>query len=140
MRELADGLMTVFLVAVAYRDWKTRRIPIILLLVLSVFAVLFQVTILHEEVGQILGGVLIGLGFVVVSKCTNEAIGYGDSWLILILGIYLGSGKVLEILLAAGFGASLFSLWKLCQRGWNKRITIPFAPFLVAAYIGAIYL
>lgn len=140
MRELADAVMLLFLIVIAYRDWRTRRIPVVLLLILTILAVVFQFTIFHEEIERILGGVLIGLGLVIVSKRTKEAIGYGDSWLILILGIYVGSVKVLEIMVSAGFGASLFSVWKLYQSRWNKRIRIPFAPFLAAAYVGAIYL
>lgn len=137
---LANGVVTGVLALIAYRDWRTKRIPVILLSVLLLLVCLFQIFVIKENLWSVIGGVLIGILFVVVSMCTKEAIGYGDSWLITILGIYLGSTKILEVMLAAGFGASLFSIWNLFRCGWNKKITIPFAPFLLAAYIGAVYL
>ena len=137
---IANGLVTSVLALIAYQDWKTKKISIVLLGVLTVLVFLFQVFVIREGIWSVLGGVLVGGIFLIISMCTKEAIGYGDSWLITVLGMYLGSSKMLEVMLAAGIGASLFSVWKLFQNGWDKKITIPFAPFLMAAYIGAIYL
>ena len=140
MREVADGLVTGMLILIAYRDWKTKKISVMSLTILLVLVCIFQGFIIRENIWSVLGGILVGLFLVFVSMCTKEAIGYGDSLLITILGIYLGSTKILEIMLAAGFGASLFSVWRLVQSGWNRKIRIPFAPFLLAAYLGAVYL
>lgn len=137
---VANGVVTCVLGLIAYQDWRTKKISMMLLGMLTLLVCLFQVFVIREGILSVLGGILVGGLFWFVSVCTKEAIGYGDSWLITALGLYLGSTKLLEVMLAAGVGASLFSIWKLVQKGWNKKITIPFAPFLMAAYIGAVYL
>ena len=140
MREAANGVVTGILIFIAYQDWKTRRISVGLLSVLSILVCIFQGFVIQENIWSVLAGMLIGGIFLIVSACTKEAVGYGDSWLITALGFYLGGTKILEVMLAAGMGASLFSVWKLLQKGWSKKIAIPFAPFIVAAYVGAVYL
>lgn len=45
-----------------------------------------------------------------ISKITNEAIGYGDSLAILILGIYLGIWGLLEVLMTAFFILGIIGL------------------------------
>lgn len=137
---IVDTIISLCLVGIAYRDWKTRRISVIWLGVLSVIVSAAQIYLKQTELWSILCGTLIGFAFFMISRCTNESIGYGDSWLITILGVYLGADGLLEVMLSAGLGASLFSVWKLFQCGWNRKISIPFAPFLAAAYVGTVYL
>lgn len=137
---IANGVVTGILVLIAYQDWRTKKISIALLSMLTILVCLLQVLVIREGIWSVLGGLLVGGIFLFISASTKEAIGYGDSWLITALGVYLGSTKILEVMLAACVGASLFSLWKLFQKGWNKKISIPFAPFLMAAYVGAVYL
>lgn len=55
-------------------------------------------------------GGLSGILFLWISKITNEAIGYGDSLAILILGIYLGIWGLLEVLMTAFFILGIIGL------------------------------
>ena len=59
-----------------------------------------------------MGGVLIGIVFWLISKYSNETIGYGDSWIISLMGIYLGGICMLEIVVTAFFLQDLFLLWE----------------------------
>ena len=86
-----------------------------------------------------MGGIGIGILFFIVSKVTKEAIGYGDSWLILLLGLYLGASKVLQLLFAASLGAAVVSLFYLWKYHWKRNATLPFVPFLVLAYLGVMF-
>lgn len=70
--------------------------------------------------------------FLLVSKVTEEAIGYGDSVAIMILGGYLGFWKVVGVLAAAFFTSGVCSVI-LAFRGRVK--TMPFFPFLTLGYI-----
>ena len=140
MREIADAVVTLFLVGIAYKDWKTKRISVMWLAVLGIGVCAVQLYLKETGIWSILGASLIGAGFLLAGRCTKEAVGYGDGWLITILGIYLGAERLLEVLLSAGVGASLFALWRLSRCNWSRRLSIPFAPFLAAAYIGAVYL
>ena len=99
MCEIIDGIMLVLLGIASWGDWKRREISVNLLLVLSVFSVVAVFLSKRHSVLEILGGLGIGLFFLFVSYITEEKIGYGDSWLIAVLGIYLGGTLLLKIML-----------------------------------------
>lgn len=81
------------------------------------------------------GGLLIGLVFVAVSKVTGEKLGYGDSWLLCILGIYLGTWNLLEILLTAWMAAALAAIAVLVLHRCRRGTVLPMVPFIAAGYI-----
>ena len=85
-----------------------------------------------EDLVGICAGIGVGVLFLLVSKMTEEAIGYGDSVAIMILGGYLGFWKVVEVLAAAIFTSGVCSVI-LAFRGRVK--TMPFFPFLTLGYI-----
>ena len=89
----------------------------------------------QTNVGDLAGicaGIGVGVLFLLVSKVTEEAIGYGDSVAIMILGGYLGFWKVVGVLTAAIFTSGVCSVI-LALRGRVK--TMPFFPFLTLGYI-----
>lgn len=132
-------IMMVLLLLAAFNDMKKRSISVRLLILLSIFA-LTAMLLRKDNLWDLLGGAAIGLLFFLISKCTGEQIGYGDSWLILVLGIYAGAKDLIWILFAASFGAGLFSLCFCVIHKWNRRYSIPFIPFLAAAFLGVVML
>lgn len=87
-----------------------------------------------------IGGAGIGILFFFISKYTREAIGYGDSWIILLLGIYLGLWDLLWLLSIAFTVTGVLAVFLLAFRKCSRKITIPFVPFLTLAYVGVMYL
>ena len=85
MCEIADGIIISFVILCALFDWKSREIPVWLLLLFSAAGVIGTLICERENAGSIGTGFVIGLCLLLVSKVTKEAIGYGDSWLITIL-------------------------------------------------------
>ena len=74
-----------------------------------------------------LAGAAVGVGFLWISKVTDEAFGYGDSILIIALGLYL---------LMAAFGLSaIFSMVMMKRQNFQRTTTMPFVPFFGAAYV-----
>lgn len=140
MCKIAEIFVAVLLIVAAYKDWKTKRISSWLLFGMSVVILGTRLFIIEESLLSTAGGIVIGIMFFVLSKCTKESVGYGDSWLILLLGIFLGGRRVLELVLLATLLAGLFSLVRGIRHGWNRKQTIPFVPFLAAAYIGVMFL
>ena len=78
----------------------------------------------------------MGTVFLAVSKVTEEAFGYGDSVLILIMGGFLGFWDILALLTGAFILAAAFSLILLIRSRFQRKDTFPFVPFLTAAYLG----
>ena len=56
------------------------------------------------------------------------------------MGIYLGGISMLEVATTAFFLTGLVSLAGIVIKQWKKNVTVPFAPFLTAAYLGVIML
>lgn len=140
MYEIADWIILILLVGCAISDWRRKEIPLYLLIVMSVNVLLLSICVGGPSVGSRIGGALIGILLFIVGKFTREAIGYGDSWIILLLGVYLGSVRLLELLLGASLLAALFSLFYLWKKRWKKKASIPFVPFLLVMYLGGMYL
>lgn len=100
----------------------------------------YQIRVFPEKMEQtnvgdlagICAGIGVGVLFLLVSKVTEEAIGYGDSVAIMILGGYLGFWKVVGALAVAFFTSGVCSVI-LAFRGRVK--TMPFFPFLTLGYI-----
>ncbi|MBQ8559791.1 MAG: prepilin peptidase [Tyzzerella sp.] len=140
MCKIADCIIAVILIAAGYKDWKTKQISLRMLLLLGIAVVILRIAVVEDTIVSTLGGVLIGILLLGISKITGESIGYGDSWLIILLGIYLGGKILLVVVLGACVYAGLFSLLLCLKKGWNRKYTIPFVPFLAVAYLGVVFL
>ena len=140
MCKIANVIVGICLMVAAYRDWKTKQISVGFLSLTTFLILLLRAAVIKDTLWSTLVGVGIGLCFFIISRVTREAIGYGDSWLILLLGIYLGGKPLLEVVFLASFAASLFSLFRGMVRGWNRGQTIPFVPFVFMAYLGVVFL
>ena len=81
------------------------------------------------------GGAGVGILFLLVSKVTREGFGYGDSWAILALGIYLGLWGVLDVLVGTFCFLAVAALVCLTAKKMSRKHTIPFIPFLAAGYL-----
>ena len=77
---------------------------------------------------------LPGLLILVIAKITGEKIGYGDGWVVLILGSFLGLFEIYVMLQFAFILAAVVSVGLLCTKKAGREYRIPFLPFLWAAY------
>ena len=71
-----------------------------------------------------LAGAAVGVGFLWISKVTDEAFGYGDSILIIALGLFLGLWL-----------SAIFSMVMMKRQNFQRTTTMPFVPFFGAAYV-----
>ena len=133
---LANWSVLVLLGIAGVIDWKKRELPIGLLGIMSGVIVIFAMRCQEIDVWYRIAGALMGVVFFVITRFTKEAIGYGDSWLFLILGIHMGVLQVLQLLLAASLMAAFFAIFYLWRHRWKRSETLPFVPFLAIAYVG----
>lgn len=101
----------------------------------------FTATVLGGTVGFLILYVLYWLGKVILklrhkaSSLEEEALGFGDVNLFIVLGLLLGFPAILVALWIAIFSAGIFSLGMVVVMVLRKRyrsdLAIPYAPFLV---------
>lgn len=97
--------------------------------------IIYQVLMGNVDWKLSVAGGLSGILFLWISKITNEAIGYGDSLAILILGIYLGIWGLLEVLMTAFFILGIIGLICVVIKRKKKGLAFPFYPFLTVGYL-----
>lgn len=140
MCEIEHGLVAVLLGIIAYRDLRTKQISCLSLVLMAVLVLVLRMIFVEDSMWSTLGGVAVGISFFFISKYSRESVGYGDSWIILLLGIFLGGKMVMELVFVASFLVALYSIGYGFIRGWNRKNTIPFIPFLTLAYLGVVLL
>lgn len=137
-------VFAVYLAALAVMDIRKRKMSLRLLLsgfALSAFLLTVAISLGGREISWILiaGGIAVGAVFLLLSRITGEAFGYGDSILILVMGSFLGIRNMIYILTAAFTLAAAVSIVLLASRKFNRKSSFPFVPFLAAAYIGGMF-
>ena len=140
MCKIADWVVFALLAMCSISDCRKKTIPYVLLLGLGVIVVAFLFLDNGVSLRMRMGGVVLGVLFLFISKCTKEAIGYGDSFILLFLGIHMGILQVLGIVFVAALVAAVFSVFFLWKYHWKRQATLPFVPFLTISYMGAILL
>lgn len=91
--------------------------------------------ILSEAYEQRVLGVLLGVLFLAISKITKESIGYGDSWIFLILGGVLGIWQLLICLIIAFLTCFVYGIVMIAIKKCRIKEEVPFLPFLFIAYL-----
>ena len=123
------------LVLLSYIDIKKREVPIQMLLAAAAGENLYHIMYREQDIWLLLGGATVGFLFLGISFITRESLGYGDSWGIVILGVYLGLWRLLEVLFGAFFLSGVISAVLLCKKKMSRKSTLPFYPFLTCGYV-----
>ena len=133
---LCQLLFAVYMIVLMLMDIKWKKLSLAALM--SGFIILNAGFLCGRNIHVMLlaAGAGVGIVFMVVSRVTEEAFGYGDSILILIMGGFLGFWNILSLLVAAFSMAALFSIFMLLRKKFHRKSAFPFVPFLTAAYIG----
>ena len=112
-------------------DIRSRKLSLWLLLAGVPVSVISGIFAADIPAVILTAGGAVGILFLIISRSTGEAFGYGDSILILVMGSFLGFWNILSVLTAAFLLAAVFS-------GFTRKSAFPFVPFLTAAYLGGI--
>lgn len=126
-------LVLLFLGINTILDFKYKKIPWVLsicFIVIGIGSVLISSPI---NWWQFLGAI-VGMGMILISVCTKQAIGLGDGLVLLVVGIFIGLWKTLMILFLAGILVAVVGIIMMVQKKGNLKTSLPFIPFLLAAY------
>lgn len=126
-------LLFVFLGVCAVYDGLEREIPlavvwlgIITVVVLHIQGLAGDGTFMTAVLSVIPGVMFWLLGFI-----SGEKVGYGDGWLLVMIGLFMGLWKCFLILMIGLVSGSLVVLTLLMFKKVSKDYRLPFAPFLL---------
>lgn len=132
-------MMCLILVFMAYKDIREHKVSVIMLALCSIIAGIASSVVMITETSEIwkshLAGLIIGLIFVGISKVTREGLGYGDSLLLCVLGLYLGIWSLLELLITTWMLTAVAAGIMLARSRFKKRASLPMIPFIAVGYI-----
>lgn len=132
-----NGIYLCFLTVHAMTDLRERRIYVAVLAAQALVGVLFWVCGGYTGPSAALS-CLPGLFCLATGKLSGEKIGCGDGWMILLGGLYLSVGRLMEQLLLALLAAGAYAAWQLVTGRMSGKEEIPFAPFFLAGYLGGV--
>lgn len=134
MSEMSQIGYAVYLCILSIIDIWLQRIPLWLVAAGGAGAVIVRACQTEVPLVLVLAGAGAGAIFLVISRITREAFGYGDSLLIVIMGIFLGLWNLLGVLLGAFLFSSAFAVIFLISKGLDRKAGYPFVPFLLISY------
>ena len=134
MWQISRIIGMAFLIGMSVEDVLFKKISNQLLVMLGILSVIYQILCEENMWLSGLGGIAIGCFFLVFSYATREALGYGDSWLICILGVFVGGMVLLEMLVVAWAAVSIGAMVILVRKRFSRKASIPFVPFIALGY------
>lgn len=114
-------------------DGLYKQIPLIVVWLGMLMAVCLQIYGATGETGILAAAVslLPGVGFFLLSFFSREKVGYGDGWVLLMIGLFLGVYRCFLILLVGLLAESAVAIVLLAFRKIQRDREIPFSPFLL---------
>lgn len=123
------------LTGISVYDILFRKISGFVLMLGSILAIGYGLTVSENPwyicaAGAAVGGILLGIAYV-----TDQAVGYGDGWLLAALGVYLGIWVVLEVLIVAWGLMAGAAVVCLVKKRWSRHAALPMTPFVTFGFI-----
>lgn len=135
MNLVGTGIVFGTLTICTISDMVRRKIHISVLVAFGFLGLIYRLLSNDMSWQMLLGGIGLGLLFVLVSVISREQLGMGDAILLLDCGIFLGFWQLLALIwvasLLAGMTGFVFMFW--LKKSKNYRI--PFAPYILLGYL-----
>lgn len=133
---ITQGIELLFLGIASCMDLKNKTLSVVFLKIFGVIGILCNLFFWDQSITEILTGLLPGAVVFAAAKLSNEAVGYGDALMILILGLFEGGYGIVPVLFAAFLAAGIYGLFRVVIIHSSLKDTMPFVPFLFLAFMG----
>lgn len=118
----------------SYTDWRKCRISKKATAVYAAAALAGRLIEGKSGIAAGIWGAVPGIIFLFLSFLTREGIGYGDSILMVLLGLSLGIEEAMGIILLALFLAGIWAVFLLFGKRAGAKQEFPFLPFLLISF------
>jgi len=130
----AEYIMLGCLLILSIMDLRTRKISLLPVLLLGLFAMGYRFWE-NESLWEVLTGMLPGGVLLLAAWVTKESIGYGDGIVLLVVGVFCGIKKTVAILGISLILAALMAMLLLVLRRAGRKTELPFLPCLCSGYL-----
>ncbi len=123
----------LFLAICAVSDGIWKRVPLAVVWLGMLTAVLLRLEGAMGESSWLSVGLSLapGMMFWMLSFISGEKVGYGDGWVLLMIGLFLGAGRCFLVLMTGLMAESFVVLVLLAFRKVRGDGEVPFVPFLL---------
>ena len=132
MREI--GLF-IFYGLTAFDDIKTKQVRMLEIIVFGILGIIVNIVWPVKSFESIICGLLVGIVLYLFSILTNEKIGKGDCFIIMVSGLYLGFIDVLVLIWISSLLALMYGLITIKRLKKDSSYEIPFVPFLLSGFL-----
>ena len=133
---ISEVVLLIGLFYISWFDYKTKLIERKWLLVMGMLGVTCIFVQGEKDLFvQAFAGMLIGGGMLFLAGISQESIGFGDGWLFVATGVYLGFWKNFVLLFGSLLLAGIFSIFCLVLKKRKKDDRVAMAPFVLASYV-----
>ncbi len=126
-------MLFLFLAVCAVFDGLRGQIPLAVVWLGMLLAACLQIGGVMGETSLFSAAISLtpGVGFFLLSFLTGEKVGYGDGWVLLMIGLFLGVYRCFLILLLGLAAESAVAVVLLALGKIQRDREIPFSPFLL---------
>lgn len=126
-------LLFLLLAVCALSDGLRKQIPLAVVWLGMLMAVCFQAVGYTEEtsIAAAAFSLIPGMGFFLLSFLTGEKVGYGDGWVLLMIGLFVGFYRCFLIMILGLVVESAVAVVLLVAKKIRRDKEIPFSPFLL---------
>ncbi len=135
LRILEYGVLLSMLGCYAVEDLRKHTITLRYLICFGAIGMMMHVLKRDVSIVNLLLGIAVGLGLILLSFLTRGSIGMGDGCLFFVTGIFLGGSNNAELLLTSLLYAAVVSLGILFFGRGKRNREIPFIPFVFLGYL-----
>lgn len=140
----------LLLIICSYTDLRERGISLVLLAASLISCVSLMICVeIYGKKSEIMAHWLVyepdrvkllcalipGTALLILCRVTGEAIGMGDVYVMLILGIMLGFSNTVVLLFVSMLITAVFGLCYMVVTGKSRKETLPYIPFLLGGYV-----
>ena len=124
------GCLIGLLSLLALEDIRSKRIPMLPVFLCGIVGVILHMIFQTHSIGEIVGGLLVGVVLYAISIFTNGKIGKGDGFLFMVTGVYLGFWNNLLLLWFSCVLAGVIGVFILVIKKKKRGYQLPFVPFV----------
>lgn len=117
-------------------DIKKKQICLHPVLAFGILGIILHMLWRMQSIESLLLGMSVGVVLLLLSILTGGKVGAGDGVILIVTGIFLGAEQNLTLFFGGLLLCSIWALGALVLRKKSGKDSIPFVPFLLAAYMG----